>query len=396
MSDTTIKNDMNTQWVIDGDDTIWTLKKKAEISVHNTAIDVLATSEGNELRIEGDVSANAPLVSRGIAVAGANTTVQVGDESEISARTGIVNTATDFRLVNRGEIDGSKFGVSTEQAAVIRNSGEISGETAIQAIGGTRIVNGAAGEISGEAMAIEVSMDHTSTIINRGLIASDDVAISVNSTGENHLRNLGTIIGHVVFANGIDVIDTRKGTVDGDIYGGWGADVYRIGDSDTSIIELAGQGSERVEAWASYDLADNIENLVLKGKADLDGSGNADNNRLGGNSGDNRLSGGAGDDFLNGGAGDDLLIGDAGNDLFVFYRGGDRDTISGFEQGSDVIQVVFEDEDINEFADIQGNISQHGADVWISMGQGDRLILEDTDIADVDESDFTFDYISVA
>jgi Ca2+-binding RTX toxin-like protein len=80
-----------------------------------------------------------------------------------------------------------------------------------------------------------------------------------------------------------------------------------------------------VRAAASHTLGANLENLVLTGTADADGTGNALANSLTGNSGANVLDGGAGADTLDGGEGndtlysdgDDQLTGGAGTDHFV-------------------------------------------------------------------------------
>ena len=389
----TIKQDRNTTWTIDGDNEVWTLKTKAEISTFGTAIDVLATSEGNDLHLLGDVKANGAL-SRGVQVLGDDTTIFIGEKSTIQARSGIWNSAEGLTIQNEGEIDGGFRGIDTSEAALIRNAGTISGRIGIEAVGSSRIVNRSNGEISGETSAIDIVSGYNATIVNRGLISGDDAAITISGIGSNLVKNFGTIVGDIVGGNGFDIIDTRKGTVEGALRGGGAADVYRIADSDTTIVELAGNGNDRVESWASYALAANLEDLILKGKGDFSGLGNGEDNVIYGNKGDNTLTGGGGDDVINGWHGDDMMNGGAGDDTFVFQRDGDHDRISGFEHGADKITMIFDG--FNEFADIQDRISQHGDDVWISMGQGDRLILLDTDIADVDASDFNFEYTSSA
>lgn len=62
---------------------------------------------------------------------------------------------------------------------------------------------------------------------------------------------------------------------------------------------------------------------------------------LSGGTGADRLDGGAGDDVLTGGKGSDILIGGDGADIFAFARtdGDSRDTILGFEVGSDHLHL---------------------------------------------------------
>ncbi|MFM6516547.1 MAG: calcium-binding protein, partial [Microcystis panniformis] len=52
----------------------------------------------------------------------------------------------------------------------------------------------------------------------------------------------------------------------------------------------------------------NVENLLLTGSGNLNGTGNALNNQITGNSGNNSLIGGAGIDTLTGGAGADNFV----------------------------------------------------------------------------------------
>lgn len=97
-----------------------------------------------------------------------------------------------------------------------------------------------------------------------------------------------------------------------------------------------GANSDRVNATISQALADNVEELALRGNGAIDGTGNdldnfitgnGNNNILKGLAGSDRLWAGAGSDTLDGGTGDDWLdggynhdtmTGGTGNDAFVF------------------------------------------------------------------------------
>lgn len=88
-------------------------------------------------------------------------------------------------------------------------------------------------------------------------------------------------------------------------YGGPGDDLYYVDDARDAVIENPDEGTDTVESWVTYTLADHVENLLLMGTADINGTGNALNNLIVGNSGANILDGGIGADTMIGGAGDD-------------------------------------------------------------------------------------------
>jgi Ca2+-binding RTX toxin-like protein len=103
--------------------------------------------------------------------------------------------------------------------------------------------------------------------------------------------------------------------------GGPGDDVYRVDHPGDVIVELVGQGRDRVEGAIDIDLARlgrQIEDATLTGTGDLRLTGNALANRLIGNAGANTIRGAGGDDWIDGGGGGDLMIGGAGADTFVF------------------------------------------------------------------------------
>lgn len=133
--------------------------------------------------------------------------------------------------------------------------------------------------------------------------------------------------------------DTLYGGAGTDLLeGGLGDDTYTIDDALDSVIEAAGEGTDRVNASISYTLAANVENLTLTGTASS-GTGNALNNALVGNASANTLNGGAGNDTLDGGAGNDTLIGGTGDDSYSVDATGDVVTeLAG--EGIDSVQTT--------------------------------------------------------
>lgn len=187
---------------------------------------------------------------------------------------------------------------------------------------------------------------------------------SINGYGNGLNNNItgndaaNTLVG----GGGNDVLDGGKG-VDL-IGGGLGSDRYYVDNAGDQVLEDAVEKPDAIARidqerpdwignyqsilglnaydWVfstiNYTLSDasNIEVLALRGKANINASGNNLDNGITGNGGDNilkglggndalwggagadRLEGGEGDDWLDGGYGHDVLIGGAGRDVFDF------------------------------------------------------------------------------
>jgi serralysin len=175
--------------------------------------------------------------------------------------------------------------------------------------------------------------------------------------------------------------------------GGWGNDTVLGNDGDDT---LAGSyGNDTVDGGTGNDFLGGGEGQdLLQGGAGHDalGAGNG-NDTLQGESGNDFLGGGAGDDLmigggdndtLNGGAGNDTLTGSEGADLFVFNTlvNGERDVITDFENGSDLIRLGGVSFDMLDIADVSG-----GARVSV---MGHEILLEGVAAAEIDASDFLF------
>lgn len=384
-----IKNDMTETWTINGDSKTWTLAEEASITVHGVpAIDVLDTSVANKLKIFGDIIASGD-GGEGIHVEGVNTKIVLGAEAEIDADAGIDAAAAGLRVVNKGEIDGLLYGISNSASSTIRNLGDISGDSAISLLGSSKVINGEDGIIQGDFAGVIMTFGSNAKLVNAGMISGNDYAIRMVTGGENSLVNTGTIHGDILFGIGDDVLDSRKGTIEGTIIGGDGDDVFMIGKNQVGIIEDNDSGVDTVHANRTHTLGDNIENLFLQGKRTSDATGNDEDNILMGNKGQNTLRGAEGDDEIGGGAGDDVLFGDDGADVFVFSKGNDHDSIGDFTKGDDTISLVgFEG--IESFGDLASKMFRYDNDVWIQLGNGDKLMIQNIDVGDLDASDFSF------
>lgn len=403
------KTDRDTTWFIDQADKKWTLAKNATITVDGQN-GIYESVSGSDINLLGDV------VVKGMASAvrfkAPDSTVEIGKDSRIDARQGLHGIHAEGAgsdIVNHGVIKAAEAGIYGAIWSDIKNYGAISGTDGILYDGagsqiynygkisatdtgittdaaGSYLVNAKGALISGDQGGILLRDMGDMTLLNRGTIRSEAVAIE-SENNDLTLRNTGKIIGDVALGGGDDTVDTRGGTIKGVIYGGDGDDSFITSSAKITFQEGVNGGEDRVISTVSYTLGANIENLALLGKKDIDGTGNDEDNGIFGNQGDNVLFGHGGDDMMAGAAGNDELHGGAGTDIFFFVAGNDVDRIKDFTDAEDLLAI----DDVQTFADFAAlDIKQVKDDVIINLGHGDKLILENTV-----KSDITFDDIYV-
>jgi Ca2+-binding RTX toxin-like protein len=204
--------------------------------------------------------------------------------------------------------------------------------------------------------------------------------------GDDSLQGLGgddTLLGGA----GIDVLNGGAG--DDKMAGGSGNDFYTVDSAKDIVTEAANQGVDTVDSFVSITLGANLENLNLRGAANLNGTGNALDNVIDGNVGDNILTGGAGNDtllddlgndILLGGTGDDHLFGGVGLDVFDGGLGADTFNLSGDDDQADVIRYT-----INSASEL----SKLGGDIILAFEHGeDKISLSDVlDQFNIDSDD---------
>ncbi|HNG77956.1 MAG TPA: Calx-beta domain-containing protein, partial [Burkholderiaceae bacterium] len=169
---------------------------------------------------------------------------------------------------------------------------------------------------------------------NLVLASTTDMAATGTGNAADNLI-VGNDGGNVL--TGLDGNDTLEGGAGNDtLVGGKGDDVYGVDSLGDVVTELAGEGTDTIRAWINYSLTNgsNIENLSLAGRADINATGDANDNVLTGNVGANVLDGGAGNDTLYGGDGNDTLTGGAGNDTMAGGKGDDSYNV---EQSGDTL-----------------------------------------------------------
>lgn len=241
-----------------------------------------------------------------------------------------------------------------------------------------------------------------------------------------HVEDL-TFIGTGAFEGVGNTLDNTitGGAGDDVLNGGRGADHMRgLGGDDTYIVDDAGDtieeaadgGIDTVQSTLSHVLGAEIEDLLLRGSARINGTGNALDNVLTGNAGSNillglggddallgkagndKLDGGEGGDLLDGGSGDDRMYGGTGDDLYVVdssldvvseAHGGGHDmvfTSASFTLGSGLDDLV-----MTTSADIDG--TGNSATNILVGGAGDNVLrgLGGVDILFGDRGDDTLD-----
>ena len=192
--------------------------------------------------------------------------------------------------------------------------------------------------------------------------------VITGNAGSDNLRGLGgddTLLGlggddRLTGGDGNDRLD---GGIGNDIMaGGAGDDVYIIGDSRDRVIESKGQGIDTEVSSLANALANNVENLVLTGTSNIDGTGNRLDNTITGNTGNNHLFGGLGNDTLSGDLGNDTLSGGAGTDVLTGGIGTDTflfDILKGGAANADTV---------TDFTKLEGDSFAFSAAVFKALG----------------------------
>ncbi|MDU8910457.1 FG-GAP-like repeat-containing protein [Aestuariicoccus sp. MJ-SS9] len=210
------------------------------------------------------------------------------------------------------------------------------------------------------------------------------------------------------------------GQDDDTVDGGDGNDVVNGGPGNDSLI--GGLGHDTMGASFGDDtvFGGNGRDDIGGGTGrDRLGGGNA-NDSIGGGEGDDTIFGGTGDDFLagggrddvidggegndtiNGGDGDDTMTGSKRNDVFVFnfFKDGDADVITDFEDGTDSLLIRIVNPETGETNISNGGNGLHGyvdaLNITDTAGgalidyQGHTVLIEGVAASNLTVEDFTF------
>ncbi len=172
---------------------------------------------------------------------------------------------------------------------------------------------------------VNASLSHALADNVENLTLTGSTAIDATGNALDNLLTGNSAINILSGGLGNDWLDGKAGA--DTLIGGAGDDVYVVDNAGDVVVEVAGEGVDRVQASRSHTLAAEVENLTLTGTSSINGTGNAIDNLIIGTSGNNTLTGNAGNDTLDGKTGTDVLVGGTGNDSYVFGGGYGRDTI---------------------------------------------------------------------
>ncbi len=161
--------------------------------------------------------------------------------------------------------------------------------------------------------------------------------------------------------DGNDVITGGPGAAN-TLLGNLGDDVFIVAAVGDSVVEYAGEGTDRVvTALSSFLLPANVENLLYSGGGSFIGFGNDLANSITGGAGADSLYGYGGNDRLIGAAGAaDTLIGGTGDDVYVI----------GDNTGSSIIELLGEGVDTIETTASAYSINADNVEILRFVGIG--------------------------
>ena len=199
-------------------------------------------------------------------------------------------------------------------------------------------------------------------------IAHDTIAAS--ATGE---QLVGTSAADILMDNGY--ADT--------LIGGAGDDTYVISNPNTQIVEAAGGGVDTLKTTANYVLPDNVENLVVEGFTGRSGTTGIGNDVA------NIITGDSNNQIFDGRGGNDIFTGGGGSDTYIFEKGSGHDTITDFSTGGGGDVVSLQDYAFGSFAQIQGALTQVGANTVLKLSPTDDVTFLNTQASAFTAANFT-------
>ncbi|MDD1462628.1 FG-GAP-like repeat-containing protein [Dolichospermum sp. ST_sed2] len=247
--------------------------------------------------------------------------IQISDPLFSAVTTTLPTNVKNLLLTGSAAINGTGNGLDNY---IIGNSGNnilnggIGNDTLDGGLGNDTLIGGSEnniliGGLGSDRLDGSLGND-TASYVNASASVTVNLALTTAQTGG---EATGDILLNIENLIGSKFDDTLAGNTGSNIInGGFGNDSLTGGTgNDTYIVDSAGDivtetstlatEIDTVQAFVSYTLGDNVENLNLIGTSNIDGTGNSSKNTITGNSGNNILNGGLESDRLDGGTGID-------------------------------------------------------------------------------------------
>ena len=270
-----------------------------------------------------------------------NLKVTVTDRDNLSATDlfDLTVTVPDRVLMGTAGSDVLTGGAGNDQLSGLVGNDTLNGQAGHDLLDGGVGADTMAGSTGNDTYVVDATGDVVTELVNEG---TDTVQSSITYVLGNNVENLtltgsaaitgtGNALSNSLIGNSAN--NTLTGGVGNDrldgglgsdtMVGGTGDDTYVVNQTGDIVSENAGQGTDTVESSVSFALGSNVENLILTGLANINGTGSSADNALIGNSGHNSLSGGSGNDQADGADGNDTLSGGSGHDILRGGNGAD-------------------------------------------------------------------------
>ncbi|NBX34844.1 calcium-binding protein, partial [bacterium] len=122
----------------------------------------------------------------------------------------------------------------------------------------------------GDVIVEEASGGNDTVKVSTSYTLSGNIE-NLTLTGTDAVNGTGSGVANILTGNSAaNILDGGAG--DDRLIGGEGDDTYRVDSTLDTVVELAGQGTDTVQASVTYSLSANVENLTLTGTAIISGT----------------------------------------------------------------------------------------------------------------------------